>query len=162
MPDFIPAPGSTVTSAPSPCIFLTVSGVAATRPSSGSLSRATAMRIPPSPGAGRSVRASATGREPKCNQRHHHHHQARRPSALGKALDGDPGREQNDRKSNQPMSVDGANRETDNDVGDVCAADEREMDETIICFLVRRQIIALGDRIFDLSVLSHSCLQYPS
>jgi len=45
MPDFVPAPGSTATSAPSPFIFLTVSGVAATRPSAGSTSRATAMRI---------------------------------------------------------------------------------------------------------------------
>ena len=31
MPDLTPAPGSTATSAPSPIIFLTVSGVAATR-----------------------------------------------------------------------------------------------------------------------------------
>ena len=33
MPDFVPAPGSTATSAPSPTSFLTVSGVAATRDS---------------------------------------------------------------------------------------------------------------------------------
>src|ERR1700685_522613 len=45
MPDFTPAPGSTTTSAPSAFIFLTVSGVAATRGSAASLSRATKMRI---------------------------------------------------------------------------------------------------------------------
>src|SRR3984885_8272630 len=47
MPDFIPAPGSTATSAPRPSIFLTVSGVAATRGSPASISAATAIFIVP-------------------------------------------------------------------------------------------------------------------
>src|SRR5580704_8870336 len=48
MPDFSPAPGSTATSAPSAIIFLTVSGVAATRGSPASTSPATAtFMIPP-------------------------------------------------------------------------------------------------------------------
>src|ERR1700722_10974502 len=45
MPDLIPAPGSTTTSAPSAFIFLMLSGVAATLGSSISTSRAIAMRI---------------------------------------------------------------------------------------------------------------------
>src|SRR5262252_2604102 len=45
MPDFKPAPGSTANSAPNALSFLTVSGVAATRGSAGSLSRAILMRI---------------------------------------------------------------------------------------------------------------------
>src|SRR4051812_16047513 len=55
MPDFTPAPGCTATSAPSPIIFLTVSGVAATRGSDGSASAATAIFIMP-PTAARSHR----------------------------------------------------------------------------------------------------------
>src|ERR1700692_4800666 len=47
MPDLIPAPGSTATSAPRPIIFLTVSGVAATRGSPASVSAATATFINP-------------------------------------------------------------------------------------------------------------------
>src|SRR5262245_15004584 len=49
MPDFVPASGSTAISAPSAFIFLTVSGVAATRLSFASISRVTAMRIHPPP-----------------------------------------------------------------------------------------------------------------
>src|ERR1700704_1020163 len=47
MPDLTPAPGCTATSAPSPIIFFTVSGVAATRGSDGSASAATAIFIMP-------------------------------------------------------------------------------------------------------------------
>src|ERR1700723_1098045 len=47
MPDLTPAPGSTASSAPRPIIFLTVSGVAATRGSPGSDSAATATFINP-------------------------------------------------------------------------------------------------------------------
>src|SRR5581483_6337419 len=51
MPDFTPAPGSTATSAPSALSFLTVSGVAATRSSSGSSSAAMAtFMMPPAAG----------------------------------------------------------------------------------------------------------------
>jgi hypothetical protein len=47
-PDFVPAPGSTATSAPSATIFLIVSGVAAACGSPASLSAATAtFRLPP-------------------------------------------------------------------------------------------------------------------
>src|ERR1700751_4975653 len=47
MPDLIPAPASTATAAPSPIIFLTVSGVAATRGSPPSVSAITATFIDP-------------------------------------------------------------------------------------------------------------------
>src|SRR5258708_24788878 len=56
MPDLMPAPGCTATSAPSPIIFLTVPGVAATRGSDGSASAATAIFIMP-PTAARMWRA---------------------------------------------------------------------------------------------------------
>src|SRR3954463_3681272 len=56
MPDLMPAPGCTSTSAPSPIIFLTVSGVAATRGSDGSASAPTAIFIMP-PTAARMWRA---------------------------------------------------------------------------------------------------------
>src|SRR5262249_29120351 len=49
MPDLTPAPGSTANSAPNIVSFLTVSGVAATRGSARSLSRATLMRIHTTP-----------------------------------------------------------------------------------------------------------------
>src|SRR5947209_18478514 len=45
MPDLMPAPACTATSAPSPRYFFTVSGVAATRVSLGSGSVGTAIRI---------------------------------------------------------------------------------------------------------------------
>src|SRR5579875_1777494 len=45
MPDFSPAPAWILTSAPRPMSFLTVSGVAATRPSAGSLSAGTAISM---------------------------------------------------------------------------------------------------------------------
>src|SRR3954447_25115540 len=64
MPDLMPAPGCTATSAPSPIIFLTVSGVAATRGSDGSASAATAIfMMPPRPPAPerRRLQAPATG-----------------------------------------------------------------------------------------------------
>src|ERR1700677_4451895 len=50
-PAFAPAPYSTETSAPSPTNFLTVSGVAATRVSAGSVSAGTpiSMKLPPTP-----------------------------------------------------------------------------------------------------------------
>src|ERR1700689_741960 len=52
MPDLMPAPGSTATSAPSPIIFLTVSGTAATRGSPASVSAITAtFMIPPTAAA---------------------------------------------------------------------------------------------------------------
>src|SRR5581483_6246638 len=50
MPALRPAPGSTATSAPSPIIFLTVSGVAATRGSPESVSAATAIFMESSDG----------------------------------------------------------------------------------------------------------------
>src|SRR5580704_3579201 len=62
MPDLTPAPGSTATSPPRPIIFLTVSGVAATRGSPGSDSAAIAIfMIPPTAGAPATRPISVTG-----------------------------------------------------------------------------------------------------
>src|ERR1700744_5895290 len=55
-PDLIPAPGSTATSTPKALNFLTVSGLAATRGSDGSISLATAIFMEPP--AARGTRAS--------------------------------------------------------------------------------------------------------
>src|SRR5437764_6447581 len=75
MPDLIPAPGSTATVAPSPIIFLTVSGVAATRDSPASVSAITATFMdPPTARLGLApLPVHATGnvirsRQEKCHQ----------------------------------------------------------------------------------------------
>src|SRR5436190_10201667 len=64
MPDLTPAPGCTATSAPSPIIFLTVSGVAATRGSDGSASAATAIFIVPPTAAPHLAGSGPQGGEP--------------------------------------------------------------------------------------------------
>src|SRR5438445_10633775 len=58
MPDLTPAPGSTATCAPRAAIFLTVSGVAATRGSPGSVSAAIAIFMSPPTTAGRCGRTA--------------------------------------------------------------------------------------------------------
>src|SRR5918996_1279223 len=73
MPDLTPAPGSTATSAPSPIIFLTVSGVAATRGSDGSDSAPTAIfMLPLTAPFGRSIwwltKAARSGKPPGLDQ----------------------------------------------------------------------------------------------
>src|SRR5947209_4301559 len=95
-PALTPAPGSTTTSAPSVIIFRTVSGVAATRSSAESVSRATAMRITPSPWELDAVALSTGCREGEREQRDHHHHDARRPRPAGKPMRGHDRREQED------------------------------------------------------------------
>src|SRR6187397_53809 len=76
MPDLTPAPGCTATSAPSPIIFLTVSGVAATRGSDRSASAATAIFImPPTAARSRRGRLQAPNREPnRSSQKIGHSH----------------------------------------------------------------------------------------
>src|SRR5947209_1732346 len=61
MPDFMPAPAFTATSAPSPIYFFTVSGVAATRVSLGSGSVGTAIRIKVSASVGKPQRQGPSG-----------------------------------------------------------------------------------------------------
>src|SRR5436190_17186367 len=96
IPDLIPAPGSTATSAPRLFSFLTVSGVAATRSSAGSDSRATAMRILP---ASFGLTANATtefmltgGGQRKRDKREHQHGGAGSPGPGGETVDGDDAR----------------------------------------------------------------------
>src|SRR5262245_1576747 len=64
MPDFTPAPCSTATSAPSETNFFTVSGVAATRGSPGSVSAAIAIFMKP-PTAARLLRRAVRARAPE-------------------------------------------------------------------------------------------------
>src|SRR5215471_10232699 len=66
MPDLTPAPACTATVAPSATIFLTVSGVAATRASSASVSAITATFIDPPP-AGR-----VSSRQKNCHEYEDH------------------------------------------------------------------------------------------
>src|SRR5271156_1175287 len=91
IPDLIPAPGSTATSAPSPIIFLTVSGVAATRGSPASVSAATAIFIsPPTPArplSGRCRFFGGSGQENRhqdddSDDDRHHHFQQRNEIAV--------------------------------------------------------------------------------
>src|SRR5262245_37840981 len=133
MPDFVPAFGSTATSAPSAFIFLTVSGVAATRFSPASISRATAMRIHPPPRkTGNAETASAPGGERERDQRNDDHDDAGHPRPTQKSMEGDDGRDHKDREGNQPVPGDAADRQTHDDVGNMGAADHDPMDETVV------------------------------
>src|SRR5262249_56781104 len=88
-PDLTPAPGSTTTSAPSAFILRTVSGVAATRSSAESISRATAMRITPSPqgfDAGAAGRLSTVSGIAESEERDHHPDSPRHPPPPGQPL----------------------------------------------------------------------------
>src|SRR6266403_4070759 len=145
MPDFVPASGSTAISAPSAFIFLTVSGVAATRPSLASISRAMAMRIHQPPrGATTPVepRSAARG-ERERDQRKDHHDDARHSRPAQKAVEGDDGRDHENGERNQPMPGNPAARQSEDDIGDVGAADHNPMHETVVHRHVRREIIAL-------------------
>src|SRR5712691_9583686 len=175
MPDFVPALGSTATSAPSPCIFLTVSGVAATRASAGSTSRATAMRIALSPGDRATSRARASALDRACaagtgraaaaraererEQRKHYHYHAGHSLFGQEAVDGHEGRNHEYGEGNEPLPRDGADRQAQDDVGEVGAAHEDQMNETVVHRLVRRQVAALRGGIFDGPVVGHSRLQ---
>src|SRR5258708_5737008 len=154
MPDLVPAPGSTATSAPSAFIFLTVSGVAATRSSPASTSRATAMRIHPSPRERR--RISGYGRaargERERNERDQHHDRAGRPRTGHEAMAGDAQSNDHDQEGYEPVSRDGADRQSQQEVDDRGTADDHQMDETLIHRLVRRHVIALRDGVLDVPV----------
>src|SRR5882757_2343805 len=141
MPDLVPAPGSTAISAPSAFIFLTVSGVAATRSSPASSSRATAMRIHPSPGERRrtSGRASATRGERQREQRDHHHHPARRPYTAHETLGGHAYSDQHDQEGDEPVAGHRADRQSQHDIDDGRAAHNHEMDEALVHRFVRRK-----------------------
>jgi hypothetical protein len=65
-------------------------------------------------------------------------------------------------ESRQPVALYCTDRETQEDVDDVGATDEHQMDEPLIHRLVRREIVALRGRIFEGSVLGHSFLQLGS
>src|SRR5260221_7828764 len=156
MPDFVPAPGSTATSAPSPFIFLTVSGVAATRPSAGSISRATAMRISPPPRDRRLSSASATGSKGERDQRDHYHDDARQPRPAQKTMGRHDGRDHEDRKRQQPVTGDGADRQSQDDVGHISPTDDDQMNDTVVHRHARVEVDALRRRRFYLPPLEHS------
>src|SRR5258705_9915115 len=132
IPDLVPAPGSTAISAPSAFIFLTVSGVAATRPSAASASRATAMRIHPSPDDRRGISgcASAARGEPERDEPDHHHDHAWRSRPAHQSVQGHDGCQEENPEGHQPVAGDRADRQSEHEVGDRGTADEDQMNET--------------------------------
>src|SRR5215470_13404374 len=162
----MPAPGSTTTSAPSAFIFRTVSGVAATRSSAESVSRATAMRITPSPqeaDAAGGRRLSTVRGIAESKQRDHHHDCARRPRSAREPMGGHDRREdKDDRQRDQPAAGGATDREPDGDGGAKRASHIGQLHETLVGRLVFDEVIAGRGRIFDLAVVRHRNLRKKS
>jgi hypothetical protein len=57
------------------------------------------------------------------------------------------------------MSRDRTDRQTDDDTGNMGAADGNQMNEPVIHRLVRREVVALRCRVFGLPVIRHPILQ---
>src|SRR6516165_1813093 len=164
MPDFAPAPGSTAISAPSAFIFFTVSGVAATRLSIGSVSRATAMRIRSSPRADRRLSgwACAPGSERQCEQRNNDHDDAGRPGSGHEAMHRDQTRNEENAECDAPVAGNPADRQAQHNVDHMRAADKDEMNKTLIHCHMRGQVVAVRNRIVDLCMLGHLVLRSQS
>src|SRR5579875_2791747 len=116
MPEALPAPRATTISAPSALNFLTVSGVAATRGSLASVSRATAIRMttPSRPQA-----LSAAQHAVEEDQRAEHEGRVARGAAAAEQA-GDEAEDGNDEHDHgrEPMAGDAADRETQQNVHD--------------------------------------------
>src|SRR5271170_1083514 len=131
IPDFIPAPGSTATPAPSPTIFLTVSGVAATRGSPASTSVVTATFMsPPTPARRRGrVEKIATSSEQRTSAR----------ADLRERASG----------SNQEIRHQDQNHDDDTD------DDFYQGQKIAVCLLMGRIIVARCSGIFELTMVGH-------
>src|SRR5882757_5393046 len=109
MPEPMPAPRVTATSAPSALNFLTVSGVAATRGSPASVSRATAIRIHVFPAVLNLVRRQPG--EGKDGEAEREGDVARRLAAGHQTRDQADDGDNEDQQRRQPVSHDAASRE---------------------------------------------------
>src|SRR3954470_334595 len=74
-------------------------------------------------------------------------------------MDGHAGRNEENRKGDEPMPGDRTDRQADDDTGNMGAADGNQMNEPVIHRLVRREVVALRRRVFGLPVIRHSILQ---
>src|SRR5579872_808970 len=150
----MPAPRATATSAPSALSFFTVYGVAATRGSPASVSRATAIRIPASP-IGRAnplVRKSGERENQEANDEGDI---ARRFRPAGKAgYQAKNGNDEN-RQREKPVTHDTADGEAEQQINDVDEAHEREQNETVIGRFMRGVVVAGGGGVFDGAVIGH-------
>src|SRR6516225_8023345 len=161
MPDRVPAPGSTATSA-SAFIFLTVSGVAATRGSAEPRSRATKMRIRAVSYVWRRNGPSARSvigvvEQEQSRYRDHDEAHDARSGPPADAGDSDPA---NDHQGGrQPMAYDPTDCETEQDVDNHGGADEHHLDELAETGLVCGKIVAFRRGVLDFRVLGHEFLQ---
>jgi hypothetical protein len=76
-------------------------------------------------------------------------------------MDGHDGRYDEDGKRNKPVTGERADRQAQDHIDNMGAADRNQMNETVIHRLVRRQVVALRRRVFGLRVIRHSILQEP-
>src|SRR4051812_1710997 len=154
-PARVPAPAWTTTSAPSALYFLTVSGVAATRLSTGSVSDKTAIRMKlPRLSGGRADRArsrAVASRDPAERPRsvHHQHeneqdcHSRVRSPAKRRREQAEARRQvrkHDPEHGRQPRVANAADRERQHDADDEAAADLDEADEAPIGRFVRRPV----------------------
>src|SRR6266566_4140765 len=155
MPDLTPAPGSTASSAPNALSFLTVSGVAATRGSAASLSRAIPMRIHPASWDPSTFRSRiSVEQQGEGGDRHHAeaHDSGPRPCA-------DPGcddRDDEDERGRQPMTQHAANRQSEQDIDDRGSSDKGRLYELAVASLVRRHVVAFSRCVLNFAVISHN------
>src|SRR3954470_16594783 len=116
MPDAAPAPRATTMSAPSALNFLTVSGVAATRGSLPSVSRATAIRIATSAQLTLLVRESHI--EPY-QRAEHERNVTRRAAAAEQACNSADHRNDKNHERPEPVADHAADRQAEQQVDDV-------------------------------------------
>src|SRR5262245_9848619 len=64
-----------------------------------------------------------------------------------------------DAERHEPVAGDGSDSQADDDAGDVTAADEDQMHETVVRRLVRGKVVARGGRVFGLPMVGHRVLQ---
>src|SRR6185503_20566755 len=115
IPEAMPAPRATATSAPRALNFLTVSGVAATRGSLASVSRATAIRIraSPTPAAHCSGRNPGKGEDQEADDEGHH---ARGLGAGQEAGDQADNGDDEDRQRREPVAHHATDRQAEQQI----------------------------------------------
>src|SRR4029077_18604487 len=152
MPDAMPAPRATATSAPKDFSFLIVSGVAATR-CSPSVSRGTAIRIRASPpGLDMSVRQSGEGENQKAD---HEGDIARCRRSAEQTWDSAQQANHQNRGRQKPVAHHTAGRQAKQYRHHVENPDKREMYEMLVGLLVGGVVVAGGGGVFDVAVVGH-------
>src|SRR6478672_5849764 len=153
MPDAMPAPRATATSAPKDFSFLIVSGVAATR-GSPSISRGTAIRIRASPpGLEMSVRRQSGEGE---NQKADHEGDIARCRRSAEQTGNRPEQANDkDRGRQKPVTHHAAGRQAEQYRHHIEDPDKREMYETLVALLVGGVVVTGSGGVFDVAVVDH-------